>query len=267
MKPFLKWVGGKQKLLPSLLRRVPPFFKNYHEPFLGAGALFFELSRRNLIRKAFLSDANERLIRTYLAVRNQVEEVIDLLSTYQNEITFFKRIRNQRPEELSDVEAACWFIYLNRTCFNGLYRVNRSNIFNVPFGKYKSSKIYDADLLRACSSALQRAHLSCECFEKTLFKVEKGDFVYFDPPYFPISVTSNFTSYTDCGFSFEDQLRLKEVSCELRTKRSVYILLSNSCCEQTLELYRDFHVEQIEARRTVSASVRGRGKISEILVW
>jgi len=266
-KPFLKWVGGKQRLLQSLLRRTPLFFRNYHEPMVGGGALFFELSRRGLIKEAYLGDLNERLIRTYRAVRDDVDKVISLLSSYPNEESFYLALRAAPLESLSDVEIACWFLYLNRTCFNGLYRVNKSNFFNVPFGKYKNPKICNEGLLRSCSEALQKAHLIQGPFEKVLENTQEGDFVYFDPPYVPLTKTSNFTSYTPGGFGFRDHVFLRDVSWELRRKKKVYVLLSNSWTELPLELYRKYHIEQVEVRRAISAKNKGRKIVTEAIIW
>ncbi|MBD3261427.1 MAG: Dam family site-specific DNA-(adenine-N6)-methyltransferase [Candidatus Altiarchaeales archaeon] len=266
-KPFLKWVGGKQRLLPHLLKKIPTEFGDYHEPMVGGGALFFELSRRGLIQEAYLSDVNERLIRTYRAIRDDVDKVISLLSHYPNDDSFFKEMRRVAPESLPDSGVAAWFLYLNRTCFNGLYRVNKSNLFNSPFGKYKKPKICNEPLLRSCSKALQKAHLSCAPFESVLEVAKPLDFVYFDPPYVPLSRTSNFTSYTVEGFGFRDHMLLRDVSWELRTEREVHVLLSNSWTDLPLELYRNYKMEKVEARRAVSATNKGRKVVHEALIW
>ena len=267
MKAFLKWVGGKQRLLSFLCQKIPLFFKNYHEPMVGGGSLFFELAKRKLIRKAFLSDANLRLVRTYLGIKKDVEAVISILSGYSYDPDFYVRMRELDPDSLSDFEVAAWFLYLNRTCYNGLYRVNKKNRFNTPFGKYKNPVICNGPLLRACSEALQNADIFCSSFETVSERTEKGDFVYFDPPYIPLSPSSNFTSYTPSGFGFEDHVRLRDLSWDLRSQKKVFILLSNSWTELTLELYGDFQRIPLPVRRAVSATKEGRKLIHEALIW
>ena len=193
-RPFLKWAGGKRQLLPDLLHQVPPDYSGfrYFEPFVGGGALFFALRPK----RAVLADVNERLIRTYKGVRDDVQTVIGLLGKYPHDATFFYRLREEQIDSGTDAEVAAWFIYLNKTGFNGLYRVNRDNRFNVPFGRYVRPKICDKATLLACSSALADVELLVADFEVVVAKAKRGDFVYFDPPYVPLSATSSFTSYT-----------------------------------------------------------------------
>src|SRR5262245_36557351 len=191
-KPFLKWAGGKRQLLEHLARRVPAAPKVYHEPFLGGGALFFHLQPR----RAVLTDSNERLIRTYRGVRDSVEDVIAELSSFRHSARFFEKMRKRAIDSASDSELAAWFIYLNRTSYNGLYRVNSRNVFNVPLGRYKTPNFCNAELLRSCSEALARAELEISDFAPVLERAKRGDFVYLDPPYVPLTTTANFTSYT-----------------------------------------------------------------------
>lgn len=262
-KPFIKWVGGKRQLLPELLQRVPGSYGRYFEPFVGGGALFFEMQPR----AAALTDVNARLIRTYRGVRNSVEEVIALLDTYPHSEEFFYGLRSAPIDAATDVEVAAWFIYLNRTCFNGLYRVNRKNGFNVPYGRHANPTICDAETLLACSAALQGASLEAADFEQAVADAQPGDLVYFDPPYVPLTVTSSFTSYTADGFGSADQQRLRRVALELK-HRGVHVLLSNSSAQMVRELYAEhFVVHEVDARRSVNSKGSGRGSVKELLMW
>ncbi|EYF02183.1 DNA adenine methylase [Chondromyces apiculatus] len=261
-RPFLKWVGGKRQLLPELSPRIPADYGTYHEPFVGGGALFFHARPH----RAVLSDANERLIRTYRGVRDAVEEVIDLLSSYPHDRAFFLEMRGIDIDARSDAEVAAWFIYLNRTGFNGLYRVNRSNVYNVPFGDYTSPVICDAENLRACAEALRATTLRCESFEKVLDRARPGDFVYFDPPYVPLSASSNFTSYTRGGFGMTEHERLRDVAWKLKA-RGVHVLLSNSSAPEVHALYGErFELASVGAARAVNCKASGRGKVQELII-
>jgi DNA adenine methylase len=261
-RPFLKWAGGKRQLLPELVKHVPKKFKTYHEPFVGAGALFFELRPKQSV----LCDSNERLIRTYRGVRDSVEQVIAELSTYPFEKEFFLTMREKEVDPCSDADVAAWMIYLNRSAFNGLYRVNSKNKFNVPFGRYTNPTICDADNLRACAMALARTEAHCEDFATVLTRAVRGDFVYFDPPYMPLSATSSFTSYTKEGFDLEDQKRLRDIALELKRK-GVFVLLSNAASEPMLELYsKDFTIHEVKANRAINSKSDKRGAISEFVI-
>jgi len=199
--PFVKWAGGKRQLSGELLLRTPLSFNNYYEPFVGGGAFFFSLYRAGRIKHATLSDLNSDLIDSYLAIRNHVEKLIKELLKYPHEKTFYYAIRALNPQELNLVQRAARLIYLNRTCYNGLYRVNSQGQFNVPFGSYKSPRICDSENLKEVSRALRGVKIACRPFEKVIRNAKKGDFVYFDPPYEPLSRTANFTSYHKKGFS------------------------------------------------------------------
>lgn len=261
-RPFLKWVGGKRQLLHELEPRLPERFNTYHEPFVGGGALFFHV----LPERAVLSDTNERLVRTYRGIRDAVEDVIGLLSEYPHDRDFFLQMRSRDIDSRSDAEVAAWFIYLNRTGFNGLYRVNRSNVYNVPFGDYENPVICDADNLRACSRVLRRAEIKHESFEAVASRARQGDFVYFDPPYVPLSASSNFTSYTSGGFGMQEQARLRDVARNLKAK-GVKVLLSNSSAPAVFELYRDgFELASVGATRAVNCRAAGRGRIQELII-
>jgi len=261
-RPFLKWAGGKRQLLPALLERAPANPPRYFEPFVGGGALFFAMRPR----RAVLADVNARLIRTYQGVRDDVEEVIRLLRSYPHEAKFFYRLRATDIDSAPDAEVAAWFIYLNKTGYNGLYRVNRANRFNVPFGRYASPNICDEPTLRACSEALAGAKLVVADFESAVKDARRGDFVYFDPPYAPLSATSSFTSYTSAGFGLEQQTRLRDTATQLKN-RGVRVLLSNSSAPSVRELYATgFRVVQVSATRSVNSKASARGAIVELLV-
>jgi len=261
-RPFVKWAGGKRQLLREIVRHVPEEYGTYHEPFLGGGAVFFSLAAG---KPARLSDLNERLVRTYRGIKENVEQVISCLAGYSRERSFFERMRERDIDSESDVEVAAWFIFLNKTGFNGLYRVNSQNRFNVPFGSHKKdARFFDGANLRACSAALQSATIEHCDFEEALRAVEPGDFVYLDPPYVPLSLTSNFTSYTAEGFSHEDQERLRDAALELK-RRQVHVVLSNS--SSSAYLYKHgFETIPVLASRPVNSKGNGRGKIAELLI-
>jgi DNA adenine methylase len=261
-RPFLKWAGGKRQLLRELFKHVPAKHGRYFEPFVGGGALFFAMRPR----RAVLADVNERLVRAYRGVRDDVDAVIALLKKYPHDPDFFEKTRSRAVDDGTDVEVAAWFVYLNKTGFNGLYRVNKDDRFNVPFGRYENPKICDAKTLRACSEALADADLKVGDFEKVANGARRGDFVYFDPPYAPLSSTSSFTSYTSSGFGIDEQQRLRDFALKLK-KRGVHVLLSNSSAPSVRELYaRDFDVSEVAATRMVNSKPGGRGAITELVI-
>ena len=263
--PIVKWVGGKRQLMFELLKNMPENYNRYFEPFIGGGALFFELQPDN----AYISDMNEELINLYKVVRDNVEELITDLQKHDISKEYFMEIRNiDRTEEYenwSDVQKASRFIYLNRTCFNGMYRVNSKGEFNVPFGHYKNPRILDENNLINCSNLLQRSEIKHADFSEILKKVKKGDFVYFDPPYVPLSETSSFTSYTKDGFDMDMQLSLRDV-CDELDSMGVKFLLSNSDTQFVNELYENYNIKKVFASRQINANADGRGKITEVLV-
>jgi DNA adenine methylase len=259
-RPFVKWVGGKRQLLDRILKRVPKTFGTYHEPFLGGGAVFFALSPPN----AFLSDSNKRLVRCYKGVRNHVADVISLLKGYRRNRPFFLEMRERDIDQATDAEVAAWFIFLNKTGFNGLYRVNSKNRFNVPYGDNKNAQICDEDNLMACHHALARAEVQHEDFSTVRDRAQPGDLVYFDPPYKRLSATSYFTSYTAEGFTEDDQVRLRNIALELKNK-GVHVILSNSSSARSL--YKDdFSLHRVFATRAVNSRADRRGKITELLI-
>ncbi len=264
-RPFIKWAGGKTALLPILMMYIPDDFSKYFEPFLGGGALFFALYREGLIKEAVLSDVNRELIDTYIAVRDHLDEVIAILDSYPYSREFYYRLRSMKPDTLSLPERAARFIYLNKTAYNGLYRVNRKGQFNVPFGRYKNPNYKDFENLRAVSRALRGVDLRCSSFEFVLDIAEPGDFIYFDPPYYPVSDTASFTQYTPDGFGREHQERLADIFREL-SKRGVYVMLSNSDTRFIRSLYEGFRIIEIEAPRSINSNSQKRKGWRELLI-
>ncbi len=269
-RPFLKWVGGKRQLIPELLQAVEAAgpFRHYHEPFLGGGALFFALARSGQLEtRSYLSDANKNLIRAYLGVRDEVEVVINLLEQYKkrHDEAFFYQTRARSPRTLA--KQAARVIYLNRTCYNGLYRENSKGQFNAPFGRYKNPKICDAENLRAVAQTLHEADIAVRDFTSVLDITRAGDLVYFDPPYNPVSKTADFTAYFRGGFEADAQQNLADVCAELAS-RGVKVMVSNSMTAFTRDLYghKDFHVHEVKAYRLVNSRADKRGKISEALI-
>lgn len=267
-RPFLKWVGGKGQLLPELMKRVEMAgdFGRYHEPFLGGGALFFELYRAGRLKKqAFLSDNNPRLIEAYEGVRDEVDAVIDRLKRYSklHSEDHFYRVRAKTPKTLSD--RAARIIYLNKTCYNGLYRENSRGEFNSPFGRYKNPVICDEENLRAASKALQKAKIDARHFQTVADVAERGDLVYFDPPYHPISETASFQGYHKGTFGEDSQRLLAEVYAKLAAN-GVQVLLSNSMTDFVQALYKDFAIDTVHAARAVNSRADRRGKVREALV-
>ncbi|MCB9742801.1 MAG: DNA adenine methylase [Alphaproteobacteria bacterium] len=260
-RPFLKWVGGKRQLLDELDALMPASYNHYYEPFIGGGALFFS----ELPRQAMLSDANGELIDTYRAVRDCPEELILALEQHVYEKDYYYEIRAWDASRAAVYERAARMIYLNRAGFNGLYRVNRAGQFNVPFGRYTNPTICDAENLRACSRALRGVELAHQGFEAVLSLAQPGDFVYFDPPYVPLTPTSSFTSYVPGGFGLAEQEQLAEVFATLAAK-GVSVMLSNSDTELVRELYKGFHLEEVRARRSVNSASDKRGKVGELVV-
>lgn len=265
-KPFLKWAGGKSKLILQYISYLPQKFTNYYEPFLGGGAFFFYLYNNYSLNSVFLSDINSELINTYLCIKHDVEAVISLLQQHQqNHNQDYYYYMRSSPTENS-VERAARLIYLNKTCFNGLYRENSKGEFNVPMGRYKNPQICNPDLLRTVAKALQLAQIEVKPFETVLnYAISYEDFVYFDPPYYPLNETSNFTAYSRDAFNQDDQIKLKDVCVEL-AKRKVKVLQSNSDCPFIRELYRDFKIYEIKASRAINSKANKRGKISEVLI-
>ncbi len=266
VRPFLKWVGGKTQLIKQIRPYLPATFNAYHEPFVGGGAMFFALYRDGRISAATLSDLNQELIDTYTAIRDDVDSVLNTLEQYIYEEEAYYSVRAQDPQPMTLVERAARMIYLNKTGFNGLYRVNRKGKFNVPFGRYKNPTFRDPANLYAVSRALENVQLLNTPFSTVLGRVAKGDLVYFDPPYVPLSATANFTGYQANGFSYENQVQLRDVALQLK-ERGVHVILSNSSADLVKELYDNhFTLHEVKARRTVNSNPQKRGKLSELLI-
>lgn len=271
-KPIVKWAGGKRQLLSELLPRVPDSFEKYFEPFVGGGALYLSLWNQGRISgKVFLNDANAELINLYRVVQKSPEKVSDALFGEPFENTRERYLLNRkRFNEIRDskktFERAVLFLYLNRFGYNGLWRVNSRGEYNIPFGRNPDSARYaELDLLKKFSEAMSETDLSCGDFAKLLPKIGKDDFVYFDPPYHPVSRTASFTSYTAESFSFADQVRLYEMFCAA-DKKGAKLLLSNSVAPEVLELYDEFTIEVVSVSRNINSKSSERKGSKEVLV-
>lgn len=275
-RPFLKWAGGKAQLLPELLKRTPADIETYFEPFLGGGALLFALMAdpARAPRRAVLNDLNADLIATYTSVRDTPRPLVKRLEALAEEYfeadpaareAMFYRVRASHPRPA--LEVAARVIFLNKTCFNGLYRVNRKGEFNVPFGRYAAPRIHDPETLLAAAAALHGAELRNGDFEAVCADARAGDFVYVDPPFHPLSPTSSFTSYTDGSFGLPEQIRLKRC-IDVLTARGVAVMLSNSPHPDIRGGYllSGYHVEEVPARRAINSRGDRRGPIGELIV-
>lgn len=269
IKPVLKWVGGKRQLLSEIKPLIPTKFNKFYEPFVGAGAVIFDL----LPSKAVINDLNTELINVYKTIKEQPDELIELLKEHMenNNKEYFYQIREldrqAEYDNLSDIYKASRTIYLNKTGFNGLYRVNKSGQFNTPWGRYVNPKILDADNILNMNEYFNENDIEIlnTDYKEVLNSVSKGDFVYLDPPYLPISSSSAFVSYTADGFGEKEQVELKE-TCDMLNDMGVKFLLSNSYHPFLLDLYKDYNIKFVEARRSVNSKGHKRGKIREILV-
>ena len=272
IKPFVKWAGGKNGLINSLISFIPKNFNSYFETFVGGGALFFYLKNLNILnsKKIYLNDKNTELINAYKQIKinpNKLLEELEILKNNHSKEYFYK-IRNLDRDfdfySLSEVFRAARFIYLNKTCFNGLCRYNAKGNFNTPMGSYKNPKIYDKDLIFSVHEVLKNVSITNKDFEVVSLKAKKGDFIYFDPPYYPINKTSSFVSYTD-NFSANEQIRLyklfKMLDCE-----GIKVLQSNSNTDFIKELYEDFEIIEVISKRAINCKGDKRGKITELII-
>ena len=273
-RPFLKWAGGKTALLPKLLEAAPEQIDTYYEPFLGGGALFFALQAEGRFRQAVLSDSNEQLINAWTQVRDAPDALIHALDVYQRKYRehseeeraeFYYTVRSKRAT--CDLGGAARLIFLNKTCFNGLYRVNSRGQFNVPHGRYTNPTICDEENLRAVSEALQGVELRVSDFADAPKDAAKGDFVYFDPPYVPLSETSNFTAYTKSEFGPDQQRRLADTASRLAGQRAS-VALSNSGHPEVTTMYAGerFEMSEVEAPRAINSDAKRRGRVREYLI-
>lgn len=272
-KPFVKWVGGKRQLIKQFRDmglyppdEFDPMKDSFFEPFVGGGAVFFDL----LPEKAYLSDMNFDLVTTYNVIKNDVEALIKLLKKHKHTKEYFLKVRAQKVSALTSLQIASRFIYLNRTCFNGMYRVNSKGEFNVPFGANKNPLICDEINLRKVSKALQHVEIAHQDYKEVLKKAKKGDFVYFDPPYHPMSPTASFTSYTKESFGVKEQVELRDTFLKLH-KKGCFVMLSNSNADFINEIYGELKshgvkVHKVVASRAINSKGDGRGKIKEVLV-
>ena len=269
LQPFTKWTGGKRQLLPVIRELMPKKYNRYFEPFVGGGALFFDLAPKD----AVINDFNAELINCYQQIKDNPQELIEILKVHQeyNSKEYYLDLRSvdrdERIDMMSEVQRAARILYMLRVDFNGLYRVNSKNQFNVPYGRYKNPKIVDENLVSAISTYLNNNQIEIKKgdFEKAVLDVQPRDFVYFDPPYIPLSETSAFTSYTHEGCSYDDQVRLRDTFKKL-SDTGAYVMLSNSSSFLVEELYQDFNIHYVEATRTNAAKSSSRGRISEIIV-
>lgn len=273
--PFVKWAGGKGKLAPRIVAGAPAAFVRYHEPFAGGAAVFFALRTARGPFPAALNDSTAALVEAFAAVRDRLPELLDALEVLQagylaqdpaGRAAFYYAQRNLRRPR-TPVARAARLIFLNRTCYNGLYRVNRNGGFNVPHGEYANPRIMDEPGLTACSEALQGVDLTSGDFETACERAQPGDFVYLDPPYYPINATSNFTSYTSDSFGREAQARLRD-TFESLTRRGVHAILSNSSVEPVHDLYGGggYRLETVSMSRAINSNAAGRAPIEELLI-
>lgn len=266
-KPFLKWVGGKRALVPEIRRYMPAQFNRYFEPFMGGAALFFDIAPD----KAYLSDVNAELVNCYHMVKEKPEALIAALEAHYYDKDYYYHIRDldrvpAQFAQLSDIERAARLLFLNRAGFNGMYRVNRKGQFNVPFGRYANPDLVKADAIRQASILLQKADITHAPFTDMVDRARQGDFVYFDPPYVPLSQTANFTSYAQDDFTITDQQALADACIKLNEK-GVYFMASNSFHDIVKDLYQGFEIVEIKARRAINSRADKRQAVSEALIF
>ena len=266
--PVVKWVGGKRQLLDEITPLLPNRISSYCEPFLGGGAVLFSIQPS----KAIVNDLNEDLITVYRVIKDDLDALIQSLEKHENTSDYFYAIRDTDRDKdayqaMPDVEKASRLIYLNKTCFNGLFRVNSAGEFNSPFGHYKNPNIVNEPVLRAVSKYFNASNISfySEDFADTLSRIRKGGFVYLDPPYDPVSDTASFTGYNKGGFDRSEQIRLKEC-CDALTKRGVKFLLSNSATAFIKDLYQGYDIRIVKAKRAINSDASKRGAIEEVLI-
>lgn len=266
--PVVKWVGGKRQLLDELTPLFPKQISSYCEPFLGGGAVLFNLQPKI----AYVNDINSELIEMYQVIRDDVEELILALEGHPNNEQHYYNVRdcdrdNGQYRQLTNVQRAARIIYLNKTCYNGLFRVNNAGEFNTPFGNYKNPNIVNASTLRAVSAYFKKAQLTFSSvdYAEVLSKVTKGTFVYLDPPYDPVSDTANFTGYTKGGFDHSEQIRLRQC-CDDLNRRGIKFMLSNSATEFIKDQYASYNITIVRAKRAINSNATKRGQVDEVVV-
>jgi len=270
-KPFVKWAGGKRQLITSLEGHLPKKFNTYFEPFLGGGALLFHLLNQSPNLKCNVSDLNSDLILAYITIRDKVEQLIESLEKHSGKYfadqrEYYYSVRASAPK--NQIEKASRLLFLNKTCFNGLYRVNSKGQFNVPLGRYTNPSIVNKENLLSVSKILQSKNIAIRCqdFAAILDGAKKDDFVYFDPPYQPVSKTANFTSYTKCEFTYKDLERLADL-CQKLDKKDCKVLLSNSNTKEVRKLFSsEWKVVEISANRAINSNSKKRTGHSELLI-
>lgn len=271
-KPFVKWAGGKRQLIPILNQNLPESFGTYYEPFLGGGALLFHILTDKNGQKCSISDLNSDLVLAYTTIRDRIDALITSLKNHEKNYqkdseSYYYSIRESNPR--SEIEKTSRLIFLNRTCFNGLYRVNSKGKFNVPLGKYSNPNIVNEENIRAVSHILQssRTTIKCRDFEAVLRDAKKGDLIYFDPPYQPVSATSNFTSYTTKDFTYDDLTRLAELCLKLDS-RGCNVLLSNSDSQEVADIFakNPWKITRIAANRSINSNSKKRTGHFELLI-
>lgn len=270
LSPILKWVGGKRQLLSEIIPLIDESCDNYVEPFIGGGAVLFRLQPK----KAIINDYNTELINVYRTVRDDLDGLVALLKKHEkyNSSDYYYEVRalDRTPDfdKMSNSEKAARIIYLNKTCYNGLYRVNSLGQFNSPYGKYKNPNIVNEVVLRAISKYLNGNEISIRSgdYKDVLNDIEKNSFVYLNPPYMPISSSSSFTGYTEGGFGYDKQVELKE-ECDKLNSKGVHFLQSNSDCEEIRELYKAYRIKVVKANRAINSDAKKRGQINEVLIY
>lgn len=268
LKPVVKWVGGKRQLLEDIAPLVPSSPTIYVEPFVGGGAVLLYMQPKH----AIINDLNEELVNVYRVVRHDADALLELLLAHEkrNSSEYFYEVRGldrtSSFEKLTDVQRAARIIYLNKTCYNGMFRVNSAGQLNVPYGKYKHPNIVNRSGIKALETYLQNdIDICCGDYANCLRDLPKGSFVYLDPPYMPITATSAFTGYTEEGFGYSEQVRLRNECAKLR-EQGIAFLQSNSHCEQIIDLYKDFKIKKVRAKRAINSRGDRRGEVDEVLI-
>ena len=270
LSPMLKWVGGKRQLLSEIVPMIDNKCSTYVEPFVGGGAVLFRLQPQ----KAIINDYNQELINVYRTVRDHLDDLIEVLQIHatKNTSDYYYEVRALDREDsfkkMSDIEKAARIIYLNKTCYNGLYRVNSLGQFNSPYGRYKNPKIINEPVLRAISNYFNSNEIKklIGDYTEALKNLDANSFVYLDPPYMPISSSSSFTGYTEGGFGYERQIELKK-ECDKLTQQGIKFLQSNSDCEEIRELYKNYKIKTVQAKRSINSVAKKRGEINEVLIY
>lgn len=270
LSPLLKWVGGKRQLLSDIIPMIDNKCSTYVEPFIGGGAVLFSLQPK----KAIINDYNHELINVYKVVRDNLDELLELLYIHQanNSSEYYYEVRawdrGDHLNKMSNIEKAARIIYLNKTCYNGLYRVNSAGQFNSPYGRYKNPNIVNEAVLKAVSNYFKNNDIDIRNgdYRDTLINLDKRSFVYLDPPYMPISSSSSFTGYTEGGFGYNRQVELKE-ECDKLTQQGIRFVQSNSDCDEIRELYKEYKIKTVKAKRSINSVAKKRGEINEVLIY